>query len=274
MNYYDIIVSVLERWYSRFAHATPKIVAGVLLFIVVVMMSSYLSKLSVRLFHRIFPKSKGGSFVILIKVFKFLIILSGSFLALEIMGLGSFILKFIGSLGVAGVIAGVALKDLVSSIFSGALVGMDKAFAKGDYITLKDVTGTVEDIGFLTTKIITDEGKKVYVPNQLIFSAPFINFSASGQRKVFLDLQIPASQDLEKAIKVILDEIKSSDLADPAEFSEVIVLRQNFGIFYLEARFVMKKGLSINKVRTKAFMRIKNRLDESAIALATENPEA
>jgi small-conductance mechanosensitive channel len=36
-------------------------------------------------------------------------------------------------LGVAGVIAGVALKDLVSSIFSGMLIGIDKAFKVGLY---------------------------------------------------------------------------------------------------------------------------------------------
>ena len=34
----------------------------------------------------------------------------GIYIALEIMHLGSFMVKFIGSLGIAGVIAGVALK--------------------------------------------------------------------------------------------------------------------------------------------------------------------
>ena len=52
----------------------------------------------------------------------------GTFIALEIMGFSGFFMKFLGSLGVAGVIAGVALKDLVSSIFSGMLVNVDKAF--------------------------------------------------------------------------------------------------------------------------------------------------
>jgi small conductance mechanosensitive channel len=51
-------------------------------------------------------------------------------------------------LGVAGVIAGVALKDLVSSIFSGMLIGIDKAFKVGDYITIGTHSGTVQEIGF------------------------------------------------------------------------------------------------------------------------------
>ena len=270
MNYFEIILAVLDRWYKSFAQATPKLAVGILVFLFFLTMSSYLSKLSVKIFHRFFPKSKNNSIVTLIKVFKFLIILSGAFISFEIMGLGGFVLKFIGSLGVAGVVAGVALKDLVSSMFSGALVGIDKSFAPCDYVSIKDVTGVVEKIGFLTTKIITDEGKKVFVPNQLIFSAPFTNYSSSGQRKVFLDLQVSATQDLEKTIQVILDEIKSFDFTDHLDEAQVIILKQSFGVFYFQARFFMKSGENIMKVKSEALLKLKTKLEEAGVELATQ----
>ena len=270
IKYIDIVYRVLERWYTKFAETTPNIAVGIIVFVLILMMSSYLSKLSVRIFHRLFPKSKSNSIVTLIGVFKFLIILMGAFIAFEIMGLGGFVLKFLGSLGVAGVIAGVALKDLVSSMFSGMLISFDKAFAVGDYVSIKGISGTVETIGFLTTKVITDEGKKVYIPNQLIFSAPFINFSASSQRKVFIDLEIPNTEDLEKAKKVILDEIHTFDFADNRDQSEVIFLKQSLGIFYLEARFQMKTGEKIAHIRSEALLRIKKKLDDNGIQLATQ----
>ena len=270
IKYIDIVYRVLERWYTKFAETTPNIAVGIIVFVLILMMSSYLSKVSVKIFHRLFPKSKNNSFVTLIGVFKFLIILMGAFIAFEIMGLGGFVMKFLGSLGVAGVIAGVALKDLVSSMFSGMLIGFDKAFAVGDYVSIKGISGTVEDIGFLTTKVITDEGKKVYIPNQLIFSAPFINFSASSQRKVFIDLEIPNTEDLEKAKKVILDEIHTFDFADNRDQSEVIFLKQSLGIFYLEARFQMKTGEKIAHIRSEALLRIKKKLDDNGIQLATQ----
>lgn len=270
IKYIDIVYRVLERWYTKFAETTPNIAVGIIVFVLILMMSSYLSKLSVRIFHRLFPKSKSNSIVTLIGVFKFLIILMGAFIAFEIMGLGGFVMKFLGSLGVAGVIAGVALKDLVSSMFSGMLISFDKAFAVGDYVSIKGISGTVEDIGFLTTKVITDEGKKVYIPNQLIFSAPFINFSASSQRKVFIDLEIPNTEDLEKAKKVILDEIHTFDFADNRDQSEVIFLKQSLGIFYLEARFQMKTGEKIAHIRSEALLRIKKKLDDNGIQLATQ----
>lgn len=270
IKYIDIVYRVLERWYTKFAETTPNIAVGIIVFVLILMMSSYLSKLSVRIFHRLFPKSKSNSIVTLIGVFKFLIILMGAFIAFEIMGLGGFVLKFLGSLGVAGVIAGVALKDLVSSMFSGMLISFDKAFAVGDYVSIKGISGTVETIGFLTTKVITDEGKKVYIPNQLIFSAPFINFSASSQRKVFIDLEIPNTEDLEKAKKVILDEIHTFDFADNRDQSEVIFLKQSLGIFYLEARFQMKTGEKIAHIRSEALLRIKKKLDDNGIQLAKQ----
>lgn len=270
MNYYEIILSTLDRWYKTFAQATPRLAVGILVFILFLSMSTFLSKMSVKMFHKFFPKSKSSSIVTLIKVFKFLIILAGAFISLEIMGLGGFILKFIGSLGVAGVVAGVALKDLVSSMFSGALVGIDKSFAPGDYVSIKEVTGVVEKIGFLTTKIITDEGKKVFVPNQLIFSAPFVNYSASGQRKVFLDLQIASNQDLEKTRELILEEIKSFDFTDHIDDAQVIFLKQSFGIFYLQARFFMKSGENIMQVKSDALIKLKSKLEEADIKLATQ----
>ena len=270
IKYIDIVYRVLERWYTKFAETTPNIAVGIIVFVLILMMSSYLSKLSVRIFHRLFPKSKSNSIVTLIGVFKFLIILMGAFIAFEIMGLGGFVMKFLGSLGVAGVIAGVALKDLVSSMFSGMLISFDKAFAVGDYVSIKGISGTVETIGFLTTKVITDEGKKVYIPNKLIFSAPFINFSASSQRKVFIDLEIPNTEDLEKAKKVILDEIHTFDFADNRDQSEVIFLKQSLGIFYLEARFQMKTGEKIAHIRSEALLRIKKKLDDNGIQLATQ----
>lgn len=274
MNYFEIVSSVIGRWYAKFAEATPRLAVGIIVFVLILLMSSFLSKIAVRIFFRFFPKSKNSSFITLISVFKFLIILAGTFIAFEIMGLGGFIMKFLGSLGVAGVIAGVALKDLVSSIFSGMLIGMDKAFSKGDYVSIKGITGVVNEIGFLTTKIITDEGKKVYVPNQLIFSAPFINFSASGQRKIFIDLEIPATEDLDQVKKIIVNEIKSFEFADHLETAEVIFLKQSLGIFYLESRFQIKAGENPTLLRSEALIRIKRTLNNAGIELATSTPDA
>ena len=272
MNYFSVVSSVLERWYLKFAQFTPKLIVGLIVFTFFLMASNFLSKITVKLFNKLFPKSRKVETVAsLAGFFRFMIILFGTFVTLEIMGLSSFFMKLLGSLGVAGIIAGVALKDLVSSMFSGILVGIDKSFKVGDVVQISNITGTVEEIGFLTTKIIADDGKKVYLPNQLIFNSPFINFSASGNRKVFIDIEIPNTQNLEKAKEVILDEVKKFDFVDNLNSAQVVLLKQNLGIFTVEAQFWMKQGENITLVRSEALLRIKQRLDDEKISMV--NPD-
>ena len=272
MNYFSVVSSVLERWYLKFAQFTPKLIVGLIVFTFFLMASTFLSKVTVKLFNKLFPKSRKVETVAsLAGFFRFMIILFGTFVTLEIMGLSSFFMKLLGSLGVAGIIAGVALKDLVSSMFSGILVGIDKSFKVGDVVQISNITGTVEEIGFLTTKIIADDGKKVYLPNQLIFNSPFINFSASGNRKVFIDIEIPNTQNLEKAKEVILDEVKKFDFVDNLNSAQVVLLKQNLGIFTVEAQFWMKQGENITLIRSEALLRIKQRLDDEKISMV--NPD-
>lgn len=270
LGYIDVVYKVLQEWYLTFAELTPKLIVGIVVFSFFLITSKYLSKVTVKILHKVFPKSQNaGSFLTLISIFRFLIMILGSFIALEIMGFSGFLWKFIGSLGVAGVIAGVALKDLVSSIFSGMLIGIDKAFKVGDYITIGNHSGTVQDIGFLTTKLITDDGKKAYIPNQVIFNAPFYNITASPQRKIILDFEIPADEDIQKAQTGILEVIKNLNNIDKVETADVIFTSLKQGIFNVQAKFWIEVGGNMLQIKSDALMKIKKRLDDDNIPLVT-----
>ena len=269
MEYLETVYAVLQRWYIHLAELTPRLIVGILVFSFFMMTSTYLSRWSVKLFHKFFPKTKNDSVVTLISVFKFLIILMGTFIALEIMGFSGFFIKFLGSLGVAGVIAGVALKDLVSSIFSGMLVGVDKAFKIGDYVTIGGNSGTVQDIGLLTTKLITDDGKKVYIPNQVIFNSPFFNITASPQRRIILDFEIPVGEDIAKAKSVILHEIKTLEHIDKADAIDVVFTNVKQGVFTLQIKFWLELGGNFTNVKSEAIMQINDRLAREGIELVT-----
>lgn len=270
LTYVDLVYKVLESWYVTFAKLTPKLIVGILVFTFFLITSKYLSQVAVKLFHKFFPKSqKESSLVTLISIFRFLIMLLGTFISLEIMGFSGFLWKFIGSLGVAGVIAGVALKDLVSSIFSGMLIGIDKAFKVGDYITIGNHSGTVQEIGFLTTKILTDDGKKAYIPNQVVFNAPFYNITASPQRRIILNFEIPADEDISKAQKSILEVVKNLDNVDKLDTAEVIFTDLKQGSFNLQVKFWIKVGANLAQVKSKAYVNIKERFDMDKIQLVT-----
>ncbi|SDE88050.1 mechanosensitive ion channel family protein [Epilithonimonas hungarica] len=269
MEYLNTVYAVLERWYISFAELTPRLIVGILVFLFFLMTSTFLSRWSVKLFHKFFPKTKSDSVVTLIAIFKFLIILMGTFIALEIMGFSGFFMKFLGSLGVAGVIAGVALKDLVSSMFSGMLVSVDKAFKIGDYVTIGGNSGTVQDIGLLTTKLITDDGKKVYIPNQVIFNSPFFNITASPQRRIIFNLEIPVGEDIDKAKNVILETIKTLEHVDKADTTDVLLTDVKQGVFTLQVKFWLEIGSDFGKLKSVAIIKINETLMKEGINLVT-----
>lgn len=268
-SYIELVYKVLNNWYVKLAEFTPNLIVGLLVFLFFFSASGYLSRLSVKIFNKVFPKTNKVNIVTLVGVFRFLIMVIGTFASLEIVGLSGFFVKFLGSLGVAGVIAGVALKDLVSSVFSGALVGIDKSFKVGDYINLGNYTGTVQDIGFLTTKLITDDGKKVYIPNQVIFNGPFYNITASPQRRIIFDIEIPADEDVLKAKNAILDVVKNKNYTDKADTADVVVTNLKGGIFTLQVKFWIEVGANIVTTKSDAYINIKQRLDQEKIALVT-----
>lgn len=273
MKYYEIIYKVLNKWYTNFIEFSPKLVVGLIVFAGFYFLSTSLSKFTVKTINKMFPKSQQQETVkMLVNIFRFLFILAGAFIAFEIMGLNGFIMKFIGSLGVAGIIAGVALQDLASSIFSGMLVGIDKSFKIGDYVIIDQISGTVDEIGLLTTKVIGDDGKKNFIPNQLIFSAPFVNVTASANRRITLNLEIPNTEDLSKAESIIKDEITKIEGVNNSETSQVVVSKQSLGIYYLEVRFWLQQGSNLALVQSNAYIQIKKRLDSEGIK--TSNPVA
>ncbi len=268
--YMDLVYRSAKNWLVKLVDFAPGFIVGLLIFVITFYLSRFLSHFFVKIFEKTFPKGRNqDTIVAMVGVFRFVIILAGSFVSLEVMGLNGFFMKFLGSLGVAGIIAGVALKDLVSSIFSGMLVGIDKSFKVSDQVSIKGITGVVEEIGFLTTKVINDEGKKVYIPNQLIFDSPFINISASSQRKVIIEFEIPTSENLEKSKKTLMEEVQTIPYNDSPEKSEVLFIKQQSGMFILQVKFWMKQGENFAKVKSETIVRLKSKLDTEGIKTDT-----
>ena len=148
------------------------------------------------------------------------------------------------------------------------LVGIDKSFKIGDQVTIQNINGTVEEIGFLTTKIINEEGKKVYIPNQLIFNSPFINISASEKRKIIIDFEIPTSENLETAKKQLLEVIQKLPYNESPDSSEIVFVKQQMGVFTLQVKFWVKSGENFSYSKSDAIMKLKAKLDHVEISEA------
>jgi small conductance mechanosensitive channel len=178
MKDFNLIQEKLHTWWNHIIELVPNLVVCIIFLVIFAFISKYLIAIISRILHRVFPENANKNTPrLLTKIATYIIYTLGIFIALEILNLGSFITKFLGSLGIAGVIAGVALKDIVTGMFAGFAINFEKTFQIGDIVTISNTKGEVMDINMLTTKLKTETGEIVFVPNQLIFNSPFTNHS-------------------------------------------------------------------------------------------------
>lgn len=147
--------------------------------------------------------------VIKIAIVVVLVLLFGSHYGLSLSGLLAF-----G--GIGGIAIGLAAKDILSNFFSGVLLFYDRQFNIGDWISSpdRDIEGTVAEIGWRMTKIITFDNRPLYVPNSLFSSISVENPGRMTNRRISTTISL-RYEDADK-IEPIVQAIRSMLANDPA----------------------------------------------------------
>jgi small-conductance mechanosensitive channel len=93
------------------------------------------------------------------------------------------------------------------------MIAFSQPVRLGDYISVDDVYGTVEEIRFTYTYIRTPDNRRVVIPNEAFASQVVNNFSmGSPGSMVAVDFFVPLASDL--------DEMRASVLALAAELTK------------------------------------------------------
>lgn len=105
--------------------------------------------------------------------------------------------------GVAGLAIGFGAQSLVKDIISGFFIIFEDQFSVGDYITVDGVEGTVEEIGFRTTKLAGWTGEQYVLPNGSINLVT--NYSIHNGLSV-VEINVPYENDIPH-VELLLEEI-------------------------------------------------------------------
>ena len=92
--------------------------------------------------------------------------------------------SLLAGLGLGGLAFALAAKDTVENLFGSATVLIDRPFQVGDWILVGDQEGTVEEIGFRSTRIRTFYNSVITVPNAQLVHTPVDNLGARRYRRV------------------------------------------------------------------------------------------
>ena len=147
---------------------------------------------------------------------RFLMIRRLVFVAILFVGIGIALLRIpaVGTLAramlasaaiIAGVI-GIAARAPLANLVSGVMIAFSQPVRLGDYISVDDVYGTVEEISLIYTYIRTTDGRRVVIPNEAFAMKAVHNFSmGSPGSMVAVDLALPLDADIEGVGEAMLE---------------------------------------------------------------------
>ena len=106
---------------------------------------------------------------------------------------------------VIALFVGLAFSTPLSNLGAGILLAFSQPVRIGDRVTVGDVTGTAEQITLIHTVLVSDDDRRVFIPNSQMVSSVVINRSVVDPRRtVTIELPIALTVSLERAKGAVL----------------------------------------------------------------------
>ena len=108
------------------------------------------------------------------------------------------IMDLLTGLGIVGVALALSARESLENLIASFIIYFDKPFVIGDTLKVQNVTGTVERIGFRSTRLRTTEKTYVSVPNKQMVDSIVDNLSLRTQRRADLKLELDTATSAEQ----------------------------------------------------------------------------
>ena len=130
------------------------------------------------------------------KVIKILLVVVGLISIAEILNLP--LASLLTGLGIGGIAIAMAAKDTIANIFGSLTVVTDRPFSIGDWVKINDIEGTVEHLGFRSTRVRTFYNSLVSVPNSVLLTASVDNMGERQYRRFNTMISVTYDTPIEK----------------------------------------------------------------------------
>lgn len=139
---------------------------------------------------------------------RWLVLLLGILVALEIMNATALVGAVLGTAGVLGVALGFAFKDILENYLAGILMSMRQMFTPKDHVVIDGNEGIVVSMNSRATILMTLDGNHLRLPNALVFRSVTLNYTRNPSRRFSFDVGIGVDEDLVLAQKMGVEELK------------------------------------------------------------------
>lgn len=106
----------------------------------------------------------------------------------------------LASSAVLALVAGLALSTPLGNIGAGVLVSFMQPIRLGDRVTIGEQTGFVEQINLIYTALVTDDEKRIFIPNTQLTTSAIVNRTIRDPRRaIAVSLPVRLGVSLEQA---------------------------------------------------------------------------
>jgi len=159
-------------------------------------------------------------------IFSYAVLIIGLLVILDTAGIDVTIITVIA--GALGIGISLSLQNIITNLFAGLIVLIERPIKVGDYVQVGDTTGEVMDISLRATTLVTPQNTAVIVPNSEFISTRVINLSF---RDNVVRLTLPISIDRDEDPEKLLDLVNGIAQNQPGILKDrpIQVLLDSFG---------------------------------------------
>ncbi|MBC7922828.1 MAG: mechanosensitive ion channel family protein [Ferruginibacter sp.] len=132
--------------------------------------------------------------------------------------------SLVAGLGIGGLAVALAAKESLENLFASFTIFFDRPFVAGDAIQVGAISGTVEKVGFRSTRIRTFDKSFLTVPNKMLIDQALDNLTQRRLRRarftIGLTLDTPA-----ETLKAVAADIRAALDEHPGTRTEPGVVR-------------------------------------------------
>lgn len=164
----------------------------------------------------------------------FAVVIGGIFI---LQNLSVDVASLVAGLGLGGLAFALAAKDTLANVFGSLVIFVDRPFQIGDWVCIEKQHGTVEDVGFRTTKIRTFYNSLMTVPNSKLTATMIDNYGMRQYRRINVKLQLTYSTTPEQ-MQAFVEACRAIVAAHPHTRKDYYEIHFNdFGAYSLDVLF-------------------------------------
>ena len=138
---------------------------------------------------------------LIVNIIRFVVLIITTLVILEINGIDT--KSLLASFGIAGIVAGLALQDLLKDFIVGTSLIFEGEFAIGDWVSINGFKGEVLPSNLRITKLRSATGEVKMISNRCITEVT--NYSMYNTN-LMLDIDVAYESDIKK-VKDVLDKL-------------------------------------------------------------------